>query len=62
MTPNARRSWCCASRELRGLEQRRHAGIARVEVFLRPTGSAVGPGERVLLLETARDALTPHGR
>jgi len=37
-------------------------GIARIEVFLRPSGSGSGPGERVLLLETAVDAPAPQGR
>jgi hypothetical protein len=36
-------------------------GIARVEVFLRPSAAA-GIGERVLLIETARDAPAPQGR
>ena len=36
-------------------------GIARIEVFVR-AASDDAPGERVLLLDTARDAPTPHGR
>jgi hypothetical protein len=38
------------------------AGIAKVEVFLRLVGSGTGPGERVVLLETAQDAPAPQGR
>lgn len=38
------------------------AGIARIEVFLRASGSGGGPGQRVLLLETAQDAPAPQGR
>lgn len=38
------------------------AGIARVEVFLRPVGSTAPPGQRVLALETAADAPAPQGR
>ncbi len=37
------------------------AGIARLEVFLRPT-SGTGTGERVVLVETAHDAPAPQGR
>lgn len=38
------------------------AGIAKVEVFAKPAGSGTAPGERVLLVETARDAPAPQGR
>lgn len=38
------------------------AGIAKVEVFLRAVGSGTGPGQRVVLLETAQDAPAPQGR
>lgn len=38
------------------------AGLARIEVFLRRVGSGSGPGDRVLLLETAVDAPAPQGR
>ncbi len=38
------------------------AGIAKVEVFLRLVGSGTGPGQRVILLETAQDAPAPQGR
>jgi hypothetical protein len=38
------------------------AGIAKVEVFLRRVGTGSGPGDRVILLDTARDAPTPQGR
>lgn len=38
------------------------SGIARVEVFAKPASSATIPGERVLLVETARDAPAPQGR
>lgn len=37
-------------------------GIAQVEVFLRRAGSGAVPGERVILLDTARHAPTPQGR
>ena len=37
------------------------AGIATLEVFLRPVGSS-GLGTRVILLNTARDAPAPQGR
>ena len=37
-------------------------GIARIEVFLRRAGTDTGPGERVILLDTARDAPAPQGR
>ncbi len=37
-------------------------GISKVEVFLRRVGTGTGPGDRILLIETARDAPTPHGR
>ena len=37
-------------------------GIARLEVFLRPVGTTGGPGNRVILLDTARDAPAPQGR
>ena len=36
-------------------------GIAKVEVFVRPAGGAA-PGQRVLALDTARDAPAPQGR
>ena len=36
-------------------------GIARIEVFLRAAGGAP-PGQRVLALDTARDAPAPQGR
>jgi hypothetical protein len=38
------------------------SGIASVEVFLRPAGSGAPPGQRVLLLDTARDVPAPQGR
>lgn len=38
------------------------AGIAKVEVFLRRVGTGTGPGDRVILLDTARDAPAPQGR
>jgi hypothetical protein len=38
------------------------AGIAKVEVFIRPAGSTAVPGNRVVLLETAQDAPAPQGR
>lgn len=38
------------------------AGIAKVEVFAKPAGGGTAPGERVLLVETARDAPAPQGR
>ena len=38
------------------------AGIAKVEVFVRRVGTGTGPGDRVILLETARDAPAPQGR
>jgi hypothetical protein len=38
------------------------AGIATLEVFLRPTGSAAPPGDRLLRLDTAVDAPAPQGR
>ncbi|MDZ4812110.1 MAG: hypothetical protein SGI99_05770 [Pseudomonadota bacterium] len=38
------------------------AGIAKVEVFLRRVGTGTGPGDRVVLLETAQDAPAPQGR
>jgi hypothetical protein len=38
------------------------AGIAKVEVFLHRVGTAGAPGDRVILLETARDAPAPQGR
>jgi hypothetical protein len=38
------------------------AGIAKLEVFLRPAGGGVPPGNRVILLDTARDAPAPQGR
>jgi hypothetical protein len=31
-------------------------------VFLRRVGTGAGPGERVILIETARDAPAPQGR
>ncbi len=37
-------------------------GLARLEVFLRRVGSGTGPGDRVLVLETAVDAPAPQGR
>lgn len=37
------------------------AGIEKVEVFLRPAGGAA-PGQRIRLIETARDAPAPQGR
>src|SRR5690606_5595211 len=37
------------------------AGIARIEVFVRAAG-ADAPGQRVLALDTARDAPAPQGR
>jgi hypothetical protein len=38
------------------------AGIAKVEVFLRAAGTGTGPGDRIILVETARDAPAPQGR
>ena len=37
-------------------------GIEKIEVFLRRVGTGPGPGERVILLDTARDAPAPQGR
>jgi hypothetical protein len=37
-------------------------GIATIEVFLRATGVGTPPGNRVMLLETARDVPAPQGR
>lgn len=37
-------------------------GIAKVEVFLRAVGSGTGPGDRVMLIDTARDVPAPQGR
>ena len=37
-------------------------GISRVEVFLRRVGTGSAPGDRVMLIDTARDAPTPQGR
>ena len=37
-------------------------GIAKLEVFLRRIGVGSGPGDRVILLETAQDAPAPQGR
>ena len=38
------------------------AGLSRIEVFLRRVGSGTGPGDRVLLIDTAVDAPAPQGR
>lgn len=38
------------------------AGTATIEVFLRRVGTGTGPGERILLLDTAIDAPAPQGR
>ncbi|MET0332942.1 MAG: hypothetical protein ABW190_01620 [Rhizobacter sp.] len=38
------------------------AGLSRIEVFLRRVGTGTGPGDRVLLLDTAVDAPAPQGR
>ncbi len=38
------------------------AGIATIEVFLRPAATTSGLGQRVALLETAQDAPAPQGR
>lgn len=38
------------------------AGIAKLEVFLRPAGVGTPPGTRIILLETAIDAPAPQGR
>jgi len=37
-------------------------GIATVELFLRRVGTGTGPGDRVALINTMRDAPAPHGR
>lgn len=37
-------------------------GVERIEVYVRAVGSTAPPGQRVLLLETARDAPAPQGR
>jgi len=37
-------------------------GIATIEVFVRPVGAGPGPGQRMILLGTARDAPAPQGR
>jgi hypothetical protein len=37
-------------------------GISTVEVFLRAVGSGAGPGQRVMLIDTARDVPAPQGR
>jgi hypothetical protein len=38
------------------------AGIARIEVYIRPVGSTAPPGQRIVLLDTAIDAPAPQGR
>jgi len=38
------------------------AGIARVEVFLRPAGGDVGTSQRVIFIPTDRDVPAPQGR
>jgi len=38
------------------------SGIEQVEVFLRRVGSGSGPGDRVMRIDTARDAPAPQGR
>ncbi|UXI65810.1 hypothetical protein [Tahibacter amnicola] len=38
------------------------AGIGQVDVYLRRVGTGTGPGERVIHLDTARDAPAPQGR